>query len=276
MLNLAHFLQENAEKYPSTTAVMLDQHQLTYEQVALYARKVAGALKARGIQKGDRVAMMIPNTPHFPIIYYGILHAGAVVVPVNVLFQHEEIRHYLQDSGAKAFFAFKLFEEQARKAAEAAPECKHFIVVSAPDDLTSPEYGENFNLFLAGGEDVDIEITSPDDTAVILYTSGTTGAPKGAELSHFNMFFNAYYSARDIVQSRPGDVALVTLPLFHSFGQTCLMNAGLLSGATLTMLPRFETEKAMQVIARDRVTIVAMVPTMYFFILNHPEWQKYD
>ncbi|MBP9002827.1 MAG: long-chain fatty acid--CoA ligase [Candidatus Hydrogenedentes bacterium] len=276
MLNLAHFLQENAEKYPSTAAVMLDQYRLTYEQLALYARKVAGALKARGIQQGDRVAMMIPNTPHFPIIYYGILQAGAVVVPVNVLFQHEEIRHYLQDSGAKAFFAFKMFEEQARKAVEAAPECAHFIVVSTPDDLNAPEKGENFNLFLAGGEEADIAITSPEDTAVILYTSGTTGAPKGAELSHFNMFFNAYFSARDIVQSRPGDVVLVTLPLFHSFGQTCLMNAGLVSGATLTMLPRFETEKAMRIIDRDRVTIVAMVPTMYFFILNFPEWQKYD
>ncbi|MFA7692124.1 MAG: AMP-binding protein [Candidatus Hydrogenedentales bacterium] len=100
------------------------------------------------------------------------------------------------------------------------------------------------------------------------YTSGTTGAPKGSELTHFNMFLNAYYACHQIMKMSVSDIVLVTLPLFHSFGQTCLMNASVLGGATMTMVPRFETQKVLQVIARDKVTIITMVPTMYFFLLN--------
>ncbi len=277
MLNLAHFLDVTAEKMPETTAVILDGMRMSYRDVAGFAHRVANVLRAKGIQQGDRVAMMLPNTPHFPIVYYGILHAGAVVVPVNVLYQEDEVRHYLTDSGAKVFFTYKMFEEPARKAFLAAPECEHFIVISAPGDLSEPEVGENLMpLVLAAEDTFDTVQTMPDDTAVFLYTSGTTGAPKGAELTHFNMFFNAYYAARDIVHGREGDVALVTLPLFHSFGQTCIMNASILAGVTMTMLPRFETEKAMEVIARDGVTTLALVPTMYFFILDNENWAQYD
>lgn len=277
MLNLASVLDAAAKENPQQTAVIYDDIRFNYQQLAGFSAKVGTALAERGIVKGDRVAMMVPNTPHFPIIYYGILRTGAAVVPVNVLYQEDEILHYLKDSGAKAFFAFKMFEEQARKAFESAPDCEHFIVVSTPDDTSSPQVGENFMHTLAGaGETRDIVQTMPDDTAVILYTSGTTGAPKGAELTHFNMFFNAYYASKEVVHARPGDVALATLPLFHSFGQTCLMNASIIAGITMTMLPRFETEKAMRVIARDKVTILAFVPTMYFFILSNENWRDHD
>lgn len=277
MLNLAHFLDVTARKYPDEIAVILDERKLSWQEVAGYARRVANVLRAKGIGYGDKVAMMIPNTPHFPIIYYGILHVGASVVPVNVLYQHTEIEHYLTDSGAKAFFAFKMFEDEARKAFLAAETCKDFIVVSAPTDLEDPSVGENFTkLVMQANGEFDTVQTMPDDTAVILYTSGTTGTPKGAELTHFNMFFNAYYACNHIMKSTPQDVALVTLPLFHSFGQSCLMNASVLCGATMSMLPRFETEKALDIITRDRVTIVALVPTMYFFMLNAENWQSYD
>lgn len=277
MLNLAHFLNETAETYPDKTAVILDDLRFSWAEVAALARKVANILAAKGIGKGDTVALMIPNTPHFPIIYYGILHTGAAVVPVNVLYQYHEIEHYLSDSGAKAFFAFKLFEEEARKAFLAAESCKDLIIVSTPDDLETPTVGENFNTLLAAADSsFETVPTMPDDMAVVLYTSGTTGAPKGAVLTHFNMFFNAYYACHHIVKARPDDVALVALPLFHSFGQTCQMNASVIGGATMTMLPRFETEKAMEVISRDKVTVIALVPTMYFFILNPENWQDYD
>lgn len=277
MLNLAHFLDVTAEKYPNKTAVILDDVKMSWRDLAGFARRVANVLRSKGIGRGDTVALMIPNTPHFPIIYYGILHTGAAVVPVNVLYQHNEIEHYLTDSGAKAFFAFKMFEEEARKAFLAAESCKDFFVVSAPTDMEDPSVGENFTkLVMQADMEFDTTQTMPDDTAVILYTSGTTGVPKGAELTHFNMFFNAYYACHNIVKVSPDDVALVTLPLFHSFGQTCLMNASVMGGATMTMLPRFETEKAMQVIERDKVTVIALVPTMYFFMLNTEKHQEYD
>jgi long-chain acyl-CoA synthetase len=115
----------------------------------------------------------------------------------------------------------------------------------------------------------------PDDTAVILYTSGTTGTPKGAELSHFNMFLNALYSADKLIQFGPNEVTMAVLPLFHSFGQTCVMNATIYAGGTITMLPRFEPDKALAVMARDGVTIFAGVPTMYWAMLNVPGKEQY-
>ncbi len=277
MLNLAHYLDVSAKAHPENIAAILDDRKMSYAEMASAARRVANVLKAKGIGKGDKVALMIPNTPHFPVIYYGILHTGATVVPVNVLYKHYEIEHYLRDSEATAFFAFKMFEEEARTAFQNVPGCKHFVVVGPMDWLDKPEVGENFmHLLMAADTEFDTVQTMPDDTAVLLYTSGTTGAPKAAELTHFNMFFNAYYCAREITKAKPGDVALVTLPLFHSFGQTCLMNACIIGGATMTMLPRFETEKAMQIIARDKVNLIALVPTMYFFILNTENWKDYD
>jgi long-chain acyl-CoA synthetase len=277
MLNLAHFLDVTAEKYPDNTAVILDDFKMTWRELAAFTHRVANILRSKGIGKGDTVAMMVPNTPHFPMIYYGILHTGAAVVPVNVMYRHNEIEHYLIDSEAKVFFAFKVFEEEARKAFLAAENCKDFIVISSPDDLEDPTVGENFTkIMMEADSEFDTFQTMPDDTAVILYTSGTTGMPKGAELTHFNMFFNAYHACNSILHLTPKDVALVTLPLFHSFGQTCMMNASILGGGGMTMLPRFETEKAMQVIERDRVTVVALVPTMYFFMLNTEKHSDYD
>lgn len=277
MLNLAHFLDVTAEEHPDVTAVILDEHRMSYAEIAAAAKRVASALAAKGIGKGDKVALMVPNTPHFPIIYYGILHTGATVVPVNVLYTQHEIEHYLEDSEAVAFFAYKMFEAEAIKAFNTMETCQHYISVSGPTDMDPPPVGDNFMHLVMGAEpEFDTVQTMPDDTAVILYTSGTTGAPKGAELTHFNLFFNAFYSTREITKPSPGDACLVTLPLFHSFGQTCLMNASILAGATMTMLPRFETQKAMEIIQRDKVKLIALVPTMYFFMLNEAEGADYD
>jgi long-chain acyl-CoA synthetase len=176
-----------------------------------------------------------------------------------------------------ALFAWQMFEEPCVKAYERVDSCKDLVVVGPMEWLDKPAVGENFMHLMAASDDkFDTVQTMPDDTAVILFTSGTTGAPKGAELSHFNLFFNAYYSAREVTQVQPGDVCLTTLPLFHSFGQTCLMNASVMVGGTMTLLPRFETEKAMEVIQRDKVKLVALVPTMYYFFLNSDKVSDYD
>src|SRR5690606_29490314 len=140
-----------------------------------------------------------------------------------------------------------------------------------------PEGALGFNQLLADNAPTfDTVQRMPDDTAVILYTSGTTGRPKGAELSHFNMFFNAMVSAEKLLGLTSDDVLLATLPLFHSFGQTCVMNVTMFLGATMTMLPRFDPVKAAEIIQRDKVTFFAGVPTMYFYLLNHPESGNYD
>lgn len=277
MLNLAHFLDVTTAEHGDTPAVIMDERKMSYNELASASKRVANVLAGKGIGPGDKVALMIPNTPHFPIIYYGILRTGAAVVPVNVLYTHKEIEHYLRDSEAKAFFAYKLFEPEAVKAFNEVDGCEHFVVVSAPDDMSQPEVGENFmHLVVPAEAEFETVQTMPDDTAVLLYTSGTTGPPKGAELSHFNLFFNAYVASHEITPVSPGDVALATLPLFHSFGQTCIMNSAFLAGGTITLVPRFETDKVMEVIARDKCKLIALVPTMYAFLLNCPDWEKYD
>ncbi|HIJ66640.1 MAG TPA: long-chain fatty acid--CoA ligase, partial [Candidatus Hydrogenedentes bacterium] len=221
-----------------------------------------------GVGKGDHVAIMIPNTPHFPIIYYGILHVGATVVPLNCLLHHREVQYLLENSDAKAFFAWHAFSKETVPAFDETSSCRHFIDVCGREQAPPP-IGESFTeLMDAASADFDTVQTMPDDSAVILYTSGTTGHPKGAELTHFNMFFNALTFKDRIVRLRPDDVSLVVLPLFHSFGQTCVQNTSVLAGATMTMLDRFDARKAASIIKRDRVTYLAAVPSVYILLLN--------
>jgi long-chain acyl-CoA synthetase len=276
-LNLAYFLDASAQRYRNKTALILDDLRMTYAELMTAAKKVANILKEKGIKKGDKVAMMIPNTPHFPIIYYGILNAGATVVPLNCMLKSNEIQYQLEDSDAEVFFVWKGFLEEAKKAFIETETCHHLIVVSALTDLDPPPVGEAFTpLLLAAPAEFDMVQTMPEDTAVILYTSGTTGTPKGAELTHFNVFFNAFYAKDHIVQVLPEDVGLVVLPLFHSFGMTCVMNVGLLAGATLSMIPQFDTQRTMEIIQRDKVTFALAVPTMFFWMLNLENHKDYD
>ncbi|NTW97221.1 MAG: long-chain fatty acid--CoA ligase [Oscillochloris sp.] len=278
MLNLALLLEQSARRNPGKIALILDDYKLRYAEVNGAANKVANALVQMGVQPGDKVAIMLPNTPHFPICYYGILKAGATVVPLNVLLKHNEVQYHLEDSDSVALIAFEGFLGEAAQGFRGAEGCHNLVVVQVPGSTNPlPEGATSFNQIMAEQSPAfDTVQTSPGDTAVILYTSGTTGRPKGAELSHFNMFFNAMVGVEKLLMVKEDEIGLAVLPLFHSFGQTCVMNALLYVGGTITMLPRFEPVKAMEIIQRDKVTYFAGVPTMYFYLLNHPETSKYD
>ena len=278
MLNLALLLEQSAARTPGKLALIFDDYKLRYADVNGAANKIANALVSLGVQRGDKVAMMLPNTPHFPICYNAILKAGATVVPLNVLFKQNEVQYHLEDSDSVALIAFEGFLGEAAEGFRKAQACSKLIVVQAPGSTNPlPDGALNFNQLLADNPPTfEMVDTNPDDTAVILYTSGTTGRPKGAELSHANMFMNALVSADRLLSISAEDVLLATLPLFHSFGQTCVMNVGLYLGATITMLPRFEPVKVMEIIQRDKVTLFAGVPTMYFYLLNHPAASDYD
>ena len=278
MLNLALLLEQSAARTPGKLALIFDDYKLRYAEVNGAANKIANALVSLGVQRGDKVAMMLPNTPHFPICYNAILKAGATVVPLNVLFKQNEVQYHLEDSDSVALIAFEGFLGEAAEGFRKAQACSKLIVVQAPGSTNPlPDGALNFNQLLADNPPTfEMVDTNPDDTAVILYTSGTTGRPKGAELSHANMFMNALVSADRLLSISAEDVLLATLPLFHSFGQTCVMNVGLYLGATITMLPRFEPVKVMEIIQRDKVTLFAGVPTMYFYLLNHPAASDYD
>ena len=276
MTNLAALLENSAQSYPDRTAIVFGDTRLSYPQVNGAANQVANLLVERGIKPGDKVALSCPNLPYFTIIYFGILKAGATVVPLNVLLKGREVAYHLGDSDAKALFAFQGTPElpigaEAHAGFEQADGCEHFFVITADPTAASPIEGtETFAQGVASQpptfESVDVD---DDETAVILYTSGTTGQPKGAELRHRNMRDNAQTgeSLFGADASRP-DTYLCVLPLFHSFGQTVIQNGACAYGGTVVMLPRFEAKPAIDLMLRDGVTFFAGVPTMYWGLLN--------
>ena len=259
-LNLGSILQASAQDRPEHELVKLGEQSLTYSQVESAARGIASGLRARGLEPGDRVALLCPNVPDFTLAYFGILYAGCTVVPLNVLLSAPEVAYHLQDSKAKLLIAHPFFRESSEGGAAEA-------------DVPVVWAGGEGEGSLAGlGASAPIEALHPTeatDTAVILYTSGTTGKPKGAELTHSNLFLNCTVVAPRLASFSADDVAIGTLPLFHSFGQTCVQNASIAAGGSFTLVPRFTPEEAFEVMERDRVTLFAGVPTMYFALLHH-------
>ncbi len=263
MPNVATILTESAATYPEVLSIKLDDVELSFAALNGLSMKVAGLLAARGVAKGDRVAIISPNIPQMPAIYYGILRYGAIVVPLNPLLKSREVEYHLQNSEAKLAFAWEGVLGEVNAGAEAAGT--EVIPVDA-----------QFMALLSQVEPlVEVTEVAGDDTAVILYTSGTTGRPKGAELTHSNLLSNATVS-RNLHDISYGDVIFGGLPFFHIFGQTCALNAAVMSGAAVTLLPRFDPLRALEIIELDKVTIFEGVPTMYIGLLRVPDRSRFD
>src|SRR6478735_8145833 len=282
--NLSTLLEDSAATYPDRTAVVLGDSRLTYSQVNTFSNMVANLLVSRGIRRGDKVALSCPNLPYFTIVYFGILKAGGTVVPLNVLLKGREVAYHLGDSDAKAYFCFEGTPELAMGEAghagfEQAEGCEHFFVITAALDGASPIEGVETMAQAMGGQSAEFETvgTDEDDTAVILYTSGTTGQPKGAELRHRNMRDNAL-SGVALFGADAGkpDTYLCVLPLFHSFGQTVIQNGAFAYGGTVVMLPRFEARAALDLMKKEKITFFAGVPTMYWGLLGALEGAQAD
>src|SRR4051794_19585489 len=229
----------------------MDDAVLTYGQFRDASLKIAASLKERGIEPGDRIGMVLPNVLSFPVVFYGAQLDGAAVVPMNPLLKAREVEYYLRDSGARLVVA-------AQQVAEPASEAAATVGIEAiAVDAVLPTQAMADQPADGAVERAD------DDLSVILYTSGTTGQPKGAELTHANLRSNARTGGKELVESGPDDVIMGCLPLFHVFGLTCGLNASVLAGSCLTLIPRFDGAKALSVIQRDRVTIFEGVPTMF-------------
>jgi long-chain acyl-CoA synthetase len=263
-VNLANYLTESAEKFGDRTALKLDDAEVNYAMLEAGSQRIAGLLHEKGFEVGDRVGIMLPNVPYFAVIYYGILRAGGVVVPMNPLLKGREVAFYLRDPGAKILFAWHGFEEPATTGAK--EEGAELILV---------EPGEFEKIVGAAEPRDEVVDRSEDDTAVILYTSGTTGTPKGAELTHKNLSENVRV-ARGLFSTTEDDRMLGALPLFHSFGQTCALNCTIASGGLLTLIPRFDPAKALEIIQRDKVTVFEGVPTMFSAMLHVENKDDYD
>jgi long-chain acyl-CoA synthetase len=265
-LNLASVLEHSARLTPERIAVTFGCEQLTYGALNAKATRVAAGLQAAGIRAGDHIALACPNLPLFPLAYFGILKAGAAVVPINVLLKPREIAYHLRDSHAKAILAFEGTPELpiGQASTEAAADAGTPRMILMPRDLPA---------LMREGTAFSAPRREPQDTAVILYTSGTTGHPKGAELTHANMVGNAITSHdmfRPAFEGVDGQhTTLITLPLFHSTAQTTQMNAGLYGGFRLVLLPRFEAASVLDTFARERVGLWVGVPTMYWALLQH-------
>ena len=275
MLNLTTVLDYSAKEYPDKTAIIFGEKKFSFAQLNTYCKKIANGLVQSGIRKGDKVLVSCLNLPYFPMVYYAILKTGATVVPINVLSKSREIAYYLDDCQAKAFFCFQgtpelPMGEEGFKGFQMAKNCQHFWLMTADPTAPSPIAGAETMGMMMGPQATEFETvpTDPDDTAVILYTSGTTGFPKGAELSHSNMIMNAICS-RDLLHLGYDDIHALSLPLFHSFGQTVQMNAGFSLGNTLVLIPRFTPEAVFSAIQNDKATVFAGVPTMYWALLNY-------
>ncbi len=262
---LAAALQHRAGSDPNLPAVKQGDTILTFAALDAAVARFATVLARHEVAAGDRVALIMPNVAYFPIAYYAILRLGAVVVPMNPLLKSGELAFAFADSGARVVVAFAAFAEEALKA---MAETGSDVILVAPGD---------FETELAEAEPHDALVErAGSDPAVILYTSGTTGRPKGAELSQANLLSNAATSVQTLFHLRPGDVVFGGLPLFHSFGQTGALNTSILAGACLTLLPRFDGAEALRIVQADRVTVFMGVPTMYIALLATPQRDSYD
>ena len=264
MPNIADLLSRSAAALPDRVAIQVDDSELSYAALDEATARVAGLLRAKGVAPGDRVGVMLPNVAYFPVCYYGALRAGAAIVPMNPLLKDREVAFYLSDSEATVLFAWHQFADAAHAGAdESGAEC---VLV---------EPGE-FEALLGHCEPAsEVVEREPDDTAVILYTSGTTGKPKGAELTHDNILRNVDVSV-GLFGLDERAVTLGALPFFHAFGQTCGLNATIAVGGRLTLIPRFDGGKALEMLERDRVTVFEGVPTMYAAMLNHARADETD
>ena len=278
-LNLASSAHISCRHFGEKTALIHDDRKLNYREFLKQLVAFAAHLRQLGVQPGDNVALFCPNRMSFTIAYYGILQAGGTVVPVSYLAVGRELGYYLDDSDAVALVAWSEYSEAARVGFEAAAGCEHLLLF---DESKGPLTMVDSPAVDPDGE-CDLALTSSEDTAVILYTSGTTGQPKGAELTHFNMYSNAQFCTEQLLGEPgrhelfgPGNVSLCALPLFHSFGQTSNQNTSIMGGAALSYLERFEPQAALEVMERDSVTQFAGVPTMYFALLNFEGAGRYD
>ena len=273
-LNLATMLHESSVAHPNKPVALYDGGRLSYAELDALSDRFAAGLRTSGLEPGDRVGLQLPNIPQFLIAYFGILKGGCIAVPLNVLLKASELAYCLSDAQARTLVTWAGIADQAiNGASESAVPAVY--VVNTPG-VPESSVGRRFEELLATEpETPPMAQTDPGDTAVIVYTSGTTGTPKGAELTHFQLLMNADTPGR-VFGIRDDDVVMVALPLFHVFGLSSQLDVCVRFGATMSLVPRFDATKALEVIQRDGVTIFEGVPTMYVAVLRHPNLGDYD
>lgn len=273
-MDLGHMLAQKAAQHPDKTMVIFKDQQTSYGDLNARANQVANALIGLGVQPGDRIALYMHNVPLFMEAYYGILKAGATVVPLNVLYKAGEVAYILQDSGARAIITFAPFAPAALEAASQSPDLQH-VIVAAPENVPGALLWRDT---VAGAPTTEPAVeVHPEQIAVIAYTSGTTGRPKGAMLSHRNLTSNCEQCMMlPSIATRPDDVVWIALPLFHIYAMNVGMNLSVMAGATMVLIERFEPVSSVEAIAKYHCTVLYGAPPMFVAWVQLPNIGEYD
>lgn len=295
-----NYLKQTAEKFPEKVAIHFMGKELTYKQVYNYAKKLAAYLQSLGIEKGDRVAIMLPNTPQSIISYYAILMAGGIVVQTNPLYMERELEYQMKDSGAKAIITLDILFPRVSKVI-ANTDLENVIVTAIKDYLPFPknlvypfiqkkQYGIIVNVKHEGqnhlfteimkqpaGQIKEYDFDFEEDLALLQYTGGTTGFPKGVMLTHKNLVANAAMCNAWLYKCKPGEeTVLGILPFFHVYGMTAVLILSVMQGSKMVLLPKFDPETTLKTIQKQKPTLFPGAPTIYIGLLNHPDLKKYD
>jgi long-chain acyl-CoA synthetase len=279
--NLAVILTETAAATPRQPVAIYQGGRMSYAELDVLSDRLAAGLVAAGLRPGGAVALQLPNIPQFLVSYFGILKAGGIAVPLNVMLKAREIEFALADSGARALITWMPILGEAAKGAAAAGVGELYAVgqPAAGNGLAatgSPAEVMTFDQLLAAPVTGSaMAVRDPADTAVIMYTSGTTGRPKGAELTHMQLYMNADIPGR-LFDVRPDDVVITVLPLFHVFALSSILNVCVRFGASMSLIPRFEPAAVLAAIQRDHATIFEGVPTMFIALLACQDLDSYD
>ncbi len=277
-MDLGQMLAQTAAHYPDKTAIIFRDNGTTYAEFDRRANQVANALIALGIAPGDRVALLMHNLPLFMEAYYGILKAGASVVPMNVLYKVGEVEYILKDSGAKAIMSFRSdaapYYKVAVAAAANAPELQHVILATPEETPGTLAWASTIGNAPTTPPNVTV---NPEDVAVICYTSGTTGRPKGAMLTHRNLLSNCEQCMMvPAITTRPDDVVWLALPLFHIYAMNVGMNLAVMNGASMALIERFEPVSSLEVIQKYKCTVLYGAPPMFVAWAQLPNIRDYD
>jgi long-chain acyl-CoA synthetase len=280
-------LEKTAKKHPEKAAIAYFEREINYVELDSLSNQFAGALRALGVKKGDRVAVFLPNIPQFVIAYFGVLKAGAVLTAISPLHKEREVEYQLTDSEAETIVALDSLYPIVEKV-WSKTSLKNVIITSLEEyasktTATPSTVEQKLNVYSfqellkeKGAEPLKVSINPKEDLAALQYTGGTTGTAKGAMLTHLNLVSNALAFAAWIKGATAEDTFLTALPLFHIYGMTTSMNVPISLAAKMVLLPRFEPVKALETIQRHRVTVFCGVPTMYAVLLTNPELGRFD
>lgn len=296
---LTHFLEQAVKEFPNNIALHYMGKRLTFSELLNQSYQFAHALVKRGVKKGDRVAVMLPNCPQAVIAFYGALFAGAVVVQTNPLYTERELTHQLADSGAETIVTLDLLFNRVMKV-KPDTAVKNVIVTSVGDYLPfikklfypfvqrkqgqnpQVQYGNGVESFLSLVKEsaptpMKMDIDPEKDLALLQYTGGTTGVAKGVMLSHKNLVANATQCKAILYKLRPGkEKILGALPFFHVYGMTTVMNMGILLAGETILIPRFDVKQILEAIHKEKPTLFPGAPTMYIALINHPDLKNYN